>query len=80
MSYNGETKRLKHTENYKELLAAAKKAFGSQLPNDIKFFYLDEENEVISINSQADYVEAFDFEENGVIKLIVAKSSVDARE
>ena len=50
-----------------------------KLPEPIKFFYLDEENEVISITSQSDYTEAFEFETNGALKLIIAGNAVDAR-
>ena len=80
VSHQGETKRLKVTESYQELMAGVRKAFGSQLPSEIKFFYLDEENEVISINSQADMTEEFDSEVFGPLKLIIAVSAVDARE
>jgi len=50
-----------------------------KLPEPIKFFYLDEENEVISITSQSDYTEAFEFETGGALKLIIAGNAVDAR-
>ena len=53
----GETKRLKVNQEYKALVELTLKAFGgaSGLPPTFKFYYLDEENEIISINSQADY-------------------------
>jgi len=80
VSLKGETKRLKIADNYADLLNNTKKAFGQALPAQFKFFYLDEENEVISINSQSDLTEAFEFDASGTLKLIIAVSAVDARD
>jgi len=39
---------------------------------DFRFFYLDDENEVISITSQADLAEALNIDELSQLKLAVA--------
>lgn len=44
-----------------------------------KFYYLDEENEIISINSQSDLNEALDIEDLSSLKLTVASSVTEAR-
>lgn len=40
--------------------------------DDFKFFYLDDEHEVISITSQADLTEALNIEDLASLKLTVA--------
>lgn len=45
---------------------------------DFKFFYLDNENEVISITSQADLTEALNIEDLSSIKLTVASNMQEA--
>ena len=49
------------------------------LPQAYKFFYLDEDNEIISINSQSDFDEALEIEEFTVVRLTVAAKASDAR-
>jgi hypothetical protein len=49
------------------------------LPKIIKFYYLDDENEIISINSQSDLNEALDIEDLASLKLTIASSVADAR-
>lgn len=80
VSYLGETKRLKIVNDYPTLLNLCRQAFDSQeLPKVIKFYYLDDENEIISINSQSDLNEALDIEDLSALKLTVASSAVEAR-
>ena len=50
VSFQGETKRLKLTGDYKELTNKIKTAW-SNVSDPIQFFYLDEDNEIISITS-----------------------------
>ncbi len=50
VSYQGETKRLKLTGDYQELINRVKTSW-TGIGEPIKFFYLDEENEIISITS-----------------------------
>jgi hypothetical protein len=49
------------------------------MPKVFKFYYLDEENEIISINSQSDLNEALDIEDLSSLKLTVASSVAEAR-
>lgn len=80
VTYLGETKRLKMVKEYATLLSLARQAFDSQeLPKVIKFYYLDEENEIISINSQSDLNEALDIEDLSSLKLTVASTANEAR-
>jgi len=67
--------------DYESLVKRTQEAFG--LPpskKDIKFYYLDEEQELISINSQFDYDEAINIEDFATLKLTVAGSVQEARE
>jgi len=50
VSFQGETKRLKLTGDYAELINRVKTSW-NEVRDPIKFFYLDEENEIISITS-----------------------------
>ena len=80
VTYLGETKRLKVVKDYPTLVQLAREAFPEQeLPKVIKFFYLDDENEIISINSQSDLNEALDIEDLSSLKLTLAGSVIDAR-
>ena len=49
------------------------------MPKVFKFYYLDEENEIISINSQSDLNEALDIEDLTSLNLTVASSVAEAR-
>ena len=50
------------------------------MPQQIKFFYLDEDNEIISISSQSDYTEALEIEDFSALRLTVAANASDARQ
>jgi hypothetical protein len=78
VSFQGETKRLKLTGDYNELINRVKSSW-SGIGEPIKFFYLDEENEIISITSQSDFSEALEIEDLSHLKLTVAASVQDAR-
>lgn len=77
VSHNGETKRLRLTTNYDSLCVKTQECFKLDLAK-IKFFYLDDERELISVTSQADLDEALSFE-GTILKLTVAKSTAEAR-
>ena len=49
------------------------------MPSQIKFFYLDEDNEIISISSQSDYTEALEIEDFAALRFTVSQSAQDAR-
>ena len=79
--YLGETKRLKMTSSYESLALQTREVFGQGLEKvwPIKFYYLDEENELISINSQSDFQEAISIEDFSMLKLTVAATVAEAR-
>ena len=79
VTFQGETKRLKLSGDYQELVKRTSSAF-KNLPPQIKFFYLDEDNEIISISSQSDYTEALEIEDIAALRLTVATSAADARQ
>jgi len=81
VTFKGDMKRLKMTQDYTSLVAQTNKAFGEgAIPVGFKFFYMDEDNEMISINSQYDLEEALSNEDLSVLKLIASTSVQEARE
>lgn len=76
----GETKRLKISGDYGELINRTRESFNKQTMSDgdFKFFYLDDEQEVISITSQADLTEALNIEDLSSLKLTVAANMQEA--
>ncbi len=81
VNFNGETKRLKMTQSYESLALQTKETFGNDLAKvwPIKFYYMDDENEIISITSQSDYQEALSIEDFSMLKLTVAANTLEAR-
>ena len=86
VSYMGETKRMTQLANFEELTTRTSEAFAN-LPENVKFFYTDSENDLICVSSQIDLDEAplFYFGADGiktatVIKLTVAQTSQQAFE
>ena len=77
MSYKDETKRFKVQRSFEELMAITVKSF-EDLPKVFKYFYLDEDMELISVSSDDDLAEILDSESNGIVKLIVAKNQNEA--
>ncbi len=73
---DGEIKRLKITGDYSELVKRTRESFNklNMEDADFKFFYLDEEQEVISITGQADLTEALNIEDLSSLKLTVAEN------
>ena len=80
ISCEGETKRLKISGDYAELVRRTKESFNRQgmSDNEFKFFYLDDEQEVISITGQADLTEALNIEDLSSLKLTVAANMQEA--
>ena len=77
---DGETKRLKISGDYAELINRTRESFEkhSMSDSDFKFFYLDDEQEVISITGQADLTEALNIEDISSLKLTVAENMQEA--
>lgn len=57
VSFNGETKRFKAFNSYEALALQTRDTFGPPLDKvwPIKFYYLDDEQELISVTSQNDF-------------------------
>lgn len=81
VSFHGETKRIKMTNSYESLALQTRDAFGQGLEKvwPIKFYYLDDENELISISSQHDFLEAISIQDLPSLKLTVAENTSEAR-
>jgi len=67
------------TVEYPNLLDQTRRAFGEECPAGVKFYYLDEDNELVSISSQNDLEEALEIEEIKVLKLTACESTAEAR-
>lgn len=82
VSYQGETKRIKMTNSYESLALKTRETFGQGLEKvwPIKFYYLDDEHELISITSQPDFLEALELEDVTSLKFTVANSASQARQ
>ena len=83
LTIDGETKRLKLATTFQSLVAQATEKFpdqGLQNAKSLRFYYLDDDQEIISISSQHDYQEALEIEDVTTLKLIVAKSTQEARQ
>jgi len=81
VTFEGETKRLKPTDTYEKLVVMTLEKFANQglTKATVKFYYLDDEQELISITSQSDYLEALDITEVTALKLIIAANASEAR-
>jgi hypothetical protein len=69
------------TNTYESLYLNSKEAFGQNTAKawPIKFYYLDDENELISINSQNDFSEALQIDDISLLKLTIASNAAEAR-
>jgi hypothetical protein len=82
VSLDGETKRLKMPTSYGNLVHMTYEKFpnqGLEKVVPLKFYYLDDEQELISITSQSDFVEALEIDDFANLKLIVANNATEAR-
>lgn len=82
--YNGDTKRLPEVEQYDQLVALTAKLFQFnemvQLGENVKFYYVDSDGDIISITNQNDLTEAYSIIPKGQLRLIIAKSIDEAKE
>ena len=77
VTYKGDTKRIKlATHTFDELCQRTQGAFEDLPASALKFFYVDEESDLISVNCQADLTEAL--ESGNPIKLNVASTPAEA--
>jgi hypothetical protein len=79
VTFNKLTKVFLKPETFNDLVDLTEKHFGSlNIPTANKFFYTDEEGDIISITCQEDYEGAFEIE-NSILVLIVEQSSAAAK-
>ena len=72
-------KKVKPTTDYDQLVAFARKAIEG-VPPTFKFFYIDLDNDMISISNQDDFQEALEnYESQPSLKLIIAETIDEAR-
>ena len=55
--FNFEIKKVRDLTNIEEVRAVCKVAFGTIDQSAIKFWYVDSDNDIISISSQDDFIE-----------------------
>jgi hypothetical protein len=79
VSFNDETKRIKITHSYEDLIAQVTKSFDT-LPDNFKFYYLDEDFEIISVTSDDDLKEVFDSDLPTMTKFVIAENQSEARQ
>ena len=79
VSFQDETKRIKITHSFEDLVAQVTKSFEA-LPDNFKFYYLDEDFEIISVTSDDDLKEVFDSDIQSMTKLVIAENQSDARQ
>ena len=82
--YNDDTKRFTGIQSYEILIEKCTKAFNiglnKQFGENLKFYYIDEDGDVISITSEADFEEALQVLADNQLRLIVAENIDQARE
>ena len=71
VNFQGETKRFKTSTSIEDLVSMTKKGF-KKVPEEIKFYYLDEDNEIICVSTDSDLEEVLTADSIGIIKFIVA--------
>lgn len=74
--FRGEMKRIPAAKTYEHLCQLSLGSFAEPLVKEcqnrnIKFYYLDEDHELISITSQADFEFAMSLEHPGSLRLII---------
>lgn len=77
VTFKNETKKFKKPADFESLLNLTVRAFGSTLPPQFKFYYVDAEGDLISISCQEDLEEALD--SMPALRLIVEESIEAAR-
>jgi hypothetical protein len=55
--FNFEIKKVRDMNNIEEVRALCKVAFGTIDQSAMKFWYVDSDNDIISVSSQDDYIE-----------------------
>lgn len=78
--HQNDTKKFADFQSYNDLVTQAMKAFEineiNQLGENLKFYYMDQEGDIISITNQGDLDEA---RCEPTLKLVIARNVEDAR-
>lgn len=81
--YQNETKRLPDIKMYQDLVSSTSSAFNFHqmmvFGENIKFYYIDQDGDIISISGQGDLDEAYQVL-NGSMRLVCAKNNEEARQ
>ena len=77
VTFKGDTKKVKLDGGFDELVERTRNSFSDLPEGTLKFFYVDEENDLISVSSQADLTEALE-STTTQLRLTVAGSTRDA--
>ena len=77
--YRGQTKRVPETNQFNDLLAYAAKVFKFHDVRHLVLFYMDEDNDIISVTCQSDFIQALR-DMTGKVKLVIADSEDEARQ
>jgi hypothetical protein len=81
--YQKETKRLPELKVYEDLVSATTNAFNFHemvvFGDNMKFYYIDQDGDIISISCQGDLDEAYQVL-NGSIRLVCASNNEEARQ
>lgn len=79
VSFNDETKRFKISDSYEQLVDLVTKSYDN-LPKTFKFYYLDEDYEIISVSSDDDLKEVLESDSQTITKFVIAENQNDARQ
>ena len=82
--YQDDTKRFSGIQDYEQLKSKVANSFGNlkvtAFPESLKFYYVDEDGDVISVSSQGDFEEAQQVLPDHQLRLIIAENIEQARE
>jgi hypothetical protein len=77
--FKSETKKIKKPKDYDSLISYCSKNF-TNLPQSFKFFYFDQEGDLITISSQVDLEEALEMPDVDFLKIYIDSSIENVRQ
>ena len=81
--FNQDTKRLPEVAQYADMVAQVLKVFTvdltKELGHNLKFYYVDSDEDIISVTSQSDYEEALAQYPGNKLRLVLAQSVEEAQ-
>ena len=83
--YKGDTKKISDLKDYNQLIQKLSQVFNLRnlqaIDNNLKLFYQDEDNDIISLTNQGDLDEAFQYIfGNQTLKLVLAENPLEAEQ